>query len=81
MVEQELEEVVGFFLLETDNGPGEAWIYVESLFASHRVDTNNGVLGFDWFPANGAVTFSGELGLGNGRVQCAETLEALLELG
>ena len=81
MVVQELEEVIGFFLLKTDDGLGEARVDVESLFASHRVDTNNRVLGFDWFPANGAVTFSGELGLGNGRVQCAETLEAPLELG
>jgi hypothetical protein len=81
VVEQKLEEVIGFFLLETDNGLGEALVDVESLLASHRVDTNNGVLGLDWFPANGAVTLSGEFGLGNRRVQRPETLKALLELG
>ena len=81
MVEQELKEIFGFFLLETDNGIGEPLIDVESLLAGHRVDTNNGVLGLDGFPANRAITFSGMLGLGNGRVQCPETLETLLELG
>jgi hypothetical protein len=81
VVEQELKEVIRFFLLETDNGLGEAQVDVESLLAGHRVDTNNGVLGLNWFPANGAVPFSGVLGLGNGGVQCPETLEALLEFG
>ena len=81
VVEQELKEVIGFFLLETDNGLGEPLIDVESLLAGHRVDTNNGVLGLDGFPANRAITFSGMLGLGNGRVQCPEPLETLLELG
>jgi hypothetical protein len=79
VVEQELEKVIGFFLLETDNGLGEPQVDVESLLASHRVNTNDGVLGLDWFPPNGAVPFFGELGLGNGSVQCPETLEALLE--
>ena len=79
VVEQELKEVIGFFLLETNNGLCEPQIDVESLLASHRVDTNNGVLGLDWFPANRAVTFPGELGLGDGGVQCPETFEALLE--
>lgn len=81
VVIQKLEEVIRFFLLETDNGPGEALVDVERLLAGHRVDTNNGVLALDRFPANWPITNSREFGLGDGRVQCPETLEALFELG
>jgi len=51
------------------------------LLAGHRVDTNNGALALDGLPANWSVTNSRELGLGDGRMQCPETLEALFELG
>ena len=62
MVIQKIEEVIGFFFLETDNGLDEGWVDIESLLTSHRMDTNNGVLGFDRFTANRAVTSSGVLG-------------------
>ena len=44
MVEEELEKILGFFILETNNAAGEALVNVESLLSGDRVYAHDGVL-------------------------------------
>jgi hypothetical protein len=50
VVEEELEQVLGLFLLEANYTLGEALIYVESFLLGDRMDANDGMLWWcEWY--------------------------------
>ena len=73
--------LTGLLELEADDTTSEAGVDVESLLASHGVNTNDGVLRLNGLATNRAVVLARVLCLVDGGVDSAEAFKALLELG
>ena len=81
MVEQELEQKIGLFLLEADDMSSESFVDEQGFLAGDGMDTNDGVLGFDRLAPHDATLLPRVFRLVNPRMDSAQTLEAFLELG
>ena len=81
MVKEELEQKVGFLLLEPDNPASESFVDEERLLAGHRVYADDGVLSLDRLTADDRPPVSSIVRLVHRRVQGLQTLQAPLEFG
>ena len=81
MVKEELEQKVGFLLLEPDNPESESFVDEERLLASHRVYADDGVLSLDRLTADDRPPVSSIVRLVHRRVHGLQTLQAFLEFG
>lgn len=52
VVIEELQEIVTFLLLVSDNVAGELWVHIECLFAGRRVCSNNWMDRCHWFASH-----------------------------
>lgn len=75
LVEQELEDRVGFSLGYPDDAAGEARIDIDALPARHGMDADERVYGFDLVTADVQPSGPGALSLGGGAVDRREALE------
>ena len=79
MVEEEVEQVLGLLVFETDDALREALVDVQRLLARDGVDADDRVLGLDGLAPDRATALARVLGLRNRRMYGPEALETLLE--
>lgn len=80
MVEEEVEQGVRLFILETDDTPGEAVVDEQCLLARHGVLANDGVFALDGLAPDRATALRRTLSLRDCRMNRGKTFKTLLEL-